>query len=79
MFNRRVLALKNDQLEFVKKHCDEFSVYRNTRTGELFITKSERVKETDEIGLLLFVEKEKKTSIHKKKSAIINQNQSSLF
>jgi len=80
MYTRRVIALKNDTLEFVKKHDDEFSVYRNLRTGELFITRITKVKETDEVGALIFAIKEKKTGSHKKKTAVATHtNQASLF
>jgi len=78
----RVYAVKHDKLEFVKKHDDEFSVYRNLRTNELFITRPEQVAEMDDIGLLIFVEKEKKrktVASHKGKNSGGNTNQSSLF
>ena len=80
--NRKIIALKNDQVEFVKSHDEDFWVYRNLRTGELFITRKENISETDEVGVLILAEKDKKTSINKKKNSSVaseKSNQISMF
>jgi hypothetical protein len=69
MFSKITYAHKGDELQFIKEHDDDISMYRNLRTHEPFHCRNEKVGEVEQSEFFLFVDEEKvKTKTNKKTS-----------
>jgi hypothetical protein len=80
MFSGIVYAEKHDELEFLKEHDDEISMYRNLRTHEPFHCKKEKVGEVEQSDIFFLVDEEvKKLKESRRKIDTGNDNQMSLF
>jgi len=80
LFSGIVYAEKHDEVEFLKEHDDEISMYRNLRTREPFHCRKEKVGEVEQSDIFLFVDESvKKLKESRRKIDTGSENQMNLF